>query len=601
MDAHVFRRIAEVLTPLLAGARLEKIQSPAERVHVFTLYGMARKLHLVLRAGRQSPFLYLAAERPVTGAAPSAQVMRLRKYCAGRRVSACAVDWPARRLALLFQAPSDATGGPRPPETWLVLDLREGPQLLLGQSPAMDADIRWPQADALDAACKDWRQWPVLTPALRRILPALEPLDQAALLADLEAGGGDLFMYCAPSAHASTSAAASAAGADAAHASTSAAAADGHATAAHAASAAGADVFDGASPSAPASSVAGPASSAGAVPADVPESADITDHKAELWAWPLPESLRAGRVERVWEDPLAAVAALGGRAVLGVAADRRRAEAALPYRREAARLARLLEKLDGEETRLRAMAEAQAQAVAVQAVLWRYAPDARLAVVATDDATCPQVALDARLSLRDNMQALFHRAARGRRGLPHVQERRRVLTAQLRQAQTLAEAAAQGAPLAAAVPARRGVVGPGGVVGVDGGENRWPKGVQAFRSTDGHIILRGRDAKGNWALLRVATGHDLWLHVEGGPGSHAIIRRAFAGEPISEQTLHEAAALAAAKSWQKDSPSALILCAQVRHVKPMRGAAPGTVRIDKVEQTFRVQTDDSVEERLHMA
>lgn len=35
----------------------------------------------------------------------------------------------------------------------------------------------------------------MLTPALRRTLPYLDPEDGRALLMDLQAGGGDVFMY----------------------------------------------------------------------------------------------------------------------------------------------------------------------------------------------------------------------------------------------------------------------------------------------------------------------------------------------------------------------------------------------------------------------
>ena len=56
MDAHVFRRLCDALAPVLLGARLEKIQSPAEHVYVLTIYGSRqRKQHLVFKAGRRDP------------------------------------------------------------------------------------------------------------------------------------------------------------------------------------------------------------------------------------------------------------------------------------------------------------------------------------------------------------------------------------------------------------------------------------------------------------------------------------------------------------------------------------------------------------------
>lgn len=540
MDAHVFRRLCEVLPSVLEGARLEKIQSPVPDVTVLTFYTHQRKRHLILRAGRRDPFLYISDLRPVAGAAPSAPVMRLRKYCAGRRVAACLTSWTERRLSLLFQAPASslppdlADPTSLPPETWLILDLREGPSLLLGKSPELPQEPCWPSGEELEAACASWRDWPVLTPALRRTLPLLEPLDQAALLADLEAGGGDLFVYR--------------------------------------------------------------------------DDTTADDRQAEVFAWPLPYTLCKDRAELSFEDPLEAVAEVGGAVVLGSAEQKARATAALPHEREAARLEKLLEKLRDEETRLLGMDAAREQGLALQAVLWRHGAEARLAEVPTEDPRWPVLPLDARLSLGDNMQALFHKAARGKRGLEHTQRRRALLEAQLQTVHEVARAAALGMPLPAQALLPQGKSGVKGQKGQGAGkaeaapnsaeQKQWPRGIQPFRSSDGFLILRGRDAKGNGALLRAASPHDLWLHVEGGPGSHAVIRRTFAGQDIPERTLHEAASLAAVKSWQKDSPTALIMCAEVRHVKPMRGAAPGTVRVDKVVQTFRVDVDAGVETAL---
>lgn len=506
MDAHVFRRVVHALIPLLTGARLEKVQSPAPDVHVFTWYARQRKHHLTLGCDRRSPFLYLAPERPAAAAPPSAQTMRLRKHCRGRRVAACVVHWPERRLHLLFQKTTVA--GAPPPETWLTLDMREGPLLGLGKAPLPPVVPLWPEAEELETACAHWRQWPVLTPALRRVLPHMEPPDQAALLEDLREGGGDLFMY--------------------------------------------ATVGGG----------------------------------REIFAWPLPEPLRNSRAETVETDPLAAAAQVGGALALGSAAAKDRAAA--PFRREAHRLARLLDKLTTEEARLGDMAALQAKALALQAALWRFAPEERAPEAPVDDARFSPLKLDARLTVRENMQALFHKAGRGRRGLAHVERRRRMLEEQLRQALSMAEGTARREPPAPgkdSPPAREGT-------------RPAVKGVETFRSSDGFIILRGRDAKGNVTLLRMAAPHDLWLHAAGGPGAHALIRRDHAGQEIPERTLREAAALAAAKSWTKNASSALILCAQARHVHPMRGAAPGTVRVDKTARTVQVVPDREMETRL---
>ncbi len=534
MDVHVFRRFCDALSPLLLGARLEKIQSPLEDIFVFTFYAKQKKQHLVLKAGRRDAFCYIAKERPVADAPPSALVMRWRKYCSGRRVVSCTADWIGRRLLLLFHTNNPDIVAQNPPQTWLVLDLRHGPQLFLGKSPSLEfteEDISWPTPEHLADACDNWRHWPVLTPALRRFLPQLDPMDSGALLMDLEAGGGDLFVYEQKDAvlHA----------------------------------------------------------------LEYPE--NTAKQAATISAWPLLITEQSSLQERVFEDPLEATSYIGDALVLGVGAEKIRHKAALPHQREAARLERLLTKVNEDEGRLLAMAQAQEIGLVLQSELWKYAADVKLASIETDNAAYPRIMLDAKLTVRDNMQALFHKAGRGRRGLEYLQKRREELQAQLHAAQSRALVVEAGAHDLRekkgrdrrAIPALSSAILP-----------TLPKGVQAFKSSDGFIILRGKDAKGNGAALRAAAAKDIWLHVEGGPGSHCIIRRHFSGQDIPERTFMEAASLAAVKSWQKDSPTAQILSAEVRHVKPMRGAATGTVRIDKVLRSFRVDITANIEAQL---
>ena len=77
-----------------------------------------------------------------------------------------------------------------------------------------------------------------------------------------------------------------------------------------------------------------------------------------------------------------------------------------------------------------------------------------------------------------------------------------------------------------------------------------------------------------------------------------IIRLRHAGEQVPGRTLDEAGSLAACKSWLRGEERGLVTYCEVRHVKPMRGAAPGTMRMDKVLFTREVNVDASLEESL---
>ena len=197
MDAHLFRRFCDLLLPLLTGARLEKLQEPAPGILTLTFYGSGRKRQLCLRFGRKEPFCFLTESRISTGHAPTAQLMRLRKYAADRRVAACVAQFWQRRLWLLLGGAAEPAPGTS--LTWLLLDLREGASLhfLDAQDGPETEDARWPAPAELARARSDWRQWPVLTPTLRRSLERMEEPEQWALLEDLRVGGGDVFLYSA--------------------------------------------------------------------------------------------------------------------------------------------------------------------------------------------------------------------------------------------------------------------------------------------------------------------------------------------------------------------------------------------------------------------
>lgn len=584
MDCHVFRRLCAELTPALAGCRLEKIHQPAEDVTVFTLYGHGRKRYLFLKAGRKAPFLFLADHKISGGTQPPASIMFLRKHLAGRRVIDAFPDWVERRLYLHFPpSGQEGSAGSEQGECgglWLRLDLREGVRLLR-HAPDDPPPPRWPSPEQARAAQgEDWRNWPVLTPALRRTLASLPPEEQAALLLDLEAGGGDLFLY------------------------------------------------------------------------------EDEAGKRELFAWPLPEEARRApggrRSERVLENALEAAALTGERRVLRDLADRAGMERARPHLAEAARLRRLLAKLDDEETRLARMQAAGDDALALQASLYLFGPDEKQAAVllppelSDTDTPAPnapdtdalgedapgaqtpssgqgrRIVLDPRLTVRENMAALFHTARRGRRGLAMLAGRRESVAAELEQAEQAAVRARAGlegtrgparsgglSPRRSAPGANRGATGistsrTGRTPGTDGptrqnrrnGGRDWPKNVQLFRSSDGFLILRGRDAAGNAAVLKLAAPHDLWLHVGGGPGAHVIVRRDHPGQDVPLATLREAGSLAILKSWKKDESPVDVVRALAGHVHPLRGGRAGETRVDRYEEGLLVSPDPDLEKRL---
>ncbi len=97
-----------------------------------------------------------------------------------------------------------------------------------------------------------------------------------------------------------------------------------------------------------------------------------------------------------------------------------------------------------------------------------------------------------------------------------------------------------------------------------------------YRSTEGFDILVGRNNRQNDQLtLKTAKATDIWLHTQGIPGSHVIIR--CEGKTPSKQTIFEAAMLAAYHSKGRASSQVPVDHTAVRFVKKPAGAKPGMV------------------------
>ncbi|HEU6438032.1 MAG TPA: NFACT RNA binding domain-containing protein [Nitratidesulfovibrio sp.] len=615
MDAHLFRRVCRALVPLLVGCRIEKIHAPAPDIHSLTIFAAGRKQLLVLRHGRRAPLLYLAAHKPPNPARPDAQVMLLRKHLAGRRVAWAGCDWPRRRLALRMAAPSGQANTLADEQgTLVLLDLREGMHMVDALPPDFGAEPAWPllpppsQPDALHAALRALCDGaatgtdPVLTPALRRTLTALLGGGQQ----DEQSGNA------APTPSNVTPSDHSAASLSAISSCPSPRISEDDVLDACALlvdlDSAEGDVFLYRTRSESCGEPVGPG------------------EPDELSAWPLPAAQRGDRMEEVHESALEAAAILGEAAAFTGLADAARGAAAAPHKAEAKRLRRLLTKLDGEERRLRGLLDQRADAVALQAVLYRFAPDARLPEVtvddgceqcaAGDDAASPVAAsaaaplrtlrLDPLLTVRENMAAMFHRSDRGARGLAILERRRAEVARDLAAAEQAAAMPPGGdlpptqarftPPSAPSSRKGKGAVGKGAQARAAGtGSN-----VQRFRSSDGFLLLRGRCAEGNAELLRIASPFDWWLHAEDGPSAHLIIRRDHPAHQVPDRTMAEAASLVAVKSWQRNAAHARIMVALVRDVHAVKGAAPGAVRVDAVAFSLTVPPDAALEDALRL-
>jgi predicted ribosome quality control (RQC) complex YloA/Tae2 family protein len=89
----------------------------------------------------------------------------------------------------------------------------------------------------------------------------------------------------------------------------------------------------------------------------------------------------------------------------------------------------------------------------------------------------------------------------------------------------------------------------------------------------------GKNRRGNEALLRqVARPEDLWFHAHGHAGAHVLLK-VEPQQAVPQQTLVEAASIAAYYSKAKLSAAVEVIYTQAKNVRKFRGAGPGQVQV----------------------
>lgn len=117
---------------------------------------------------------------------------------------------------------------------------------------------------------------------------------------------------------------------------------------------------------------------------------------------------------------------------------------------------------------------------------------------------------------------------------------------------------------------------------------------ETFNATDGTEISVGKNNYQNDRLtLKTARKDYWWLHVKNVPGSHVIVHSA----APSDETLYEAAMIAAYFSKSRASANVAVDYVQVRRIRKPNGAKPGFV-IYEGQKTLYVTPDEEMVEKL---
>lgn len=115
--------------------------------------------------------------------------------------------------------------------------------------------------------------------------------------------------------------------------------------------------------------------------------------------------------------------------------------------------------------------------------------------------------------------------------------------------------------------------------------------LEEYHSSSGMTILVGKNNKQNEYLTnKLAHREELWFHTKDIPGSHVVIRN---GEP-DDQTIFEAATLAAYFSKARNSSSVPVDYTKIRNVKKPNGSKPGYVIYDNQQTLYVTPNEDTV-------
>jgi predicted ribosome quality control (RQC) complex YloA/Tae2 family protein len=311
-----------------------------------------------------------------------------------------------------------------------------------------------------------------------------------------------------------------------------------------------------------------------------------------LVPWRVPAQLedRFSRI-RTYNNPVQAAEDYGWSALHNLDSTQSGAESSSGPRRK--KLRKQLTRIAEDEERLKTMRARQEQAELIKGSLYQLNPDAKTGCLELmdDHGRLRSLQLDPRKSVRENMEHFFHQAKKGRRGLEHIARRRQEAERALAAVDSGNESGLEGMR-----PRETGRISR---VGAGVGKKTEFKGLHVYKSSDGLYILRGKNQQANRDLLtRVARPYDLWFHAADGPGAHVILRRPGPGSKVPETSLREAATIAALRSHFAQAGKAEVMCAQVKHVSPIKGKNPGQVKVREVLETLRVSLDAELENRL---
>ncbi len=192
-----------------------------------------------------------------------------------------------------------------------------------------------------------------------------------------------------------------------------------------------------------------------------------------------------------------------------------------------------------------------------------------------EDQSAMDIELDEHKSITDNMQKYFNHYNKLKRSEENAREQLLLAEEELSYLYSVADSVMRSEDPSDIAEIRQELIVAGYIRFKSGRKKKEsPSKPMRFRSTEGFTIYVGKNNNQNDLLTtKMADPNDTWLHTKNYPGSHVIIK----GSGFSDETLLEAANLAAWYSKAQAGSKVPVDYTLVRHVKKPNGSKPGMV------------------------
>lgn len=201
-----------------------------------------------------------------------------------------------------------------------------------------------------------------------------------------------------------------------------------------------------------------------------------------------------------------------------------------------------------------------------------------------------EIKLDKRLTITSNIQALYKKYDKLKRGAEYIQEQIKICTEEINYLESIEQSLTSSTTIAEIDEVKAELIA-GKYMQEGKKKTSSDKKSKPFKFelSDGTEILVGKNNLQNDKIRQTASPNDIWLHTKDIPGSHVIMK--CAGLKPSDENLLKVAKIAAYFSKFKDSSNVPVDYTECKFVKKPSRSKPGFV-IFFNQHTVYVTPDD---------